>query len=122
METFCEWPFSSHVGTTVRCIKEKEAWLIAEGNCRKLWWWLCGPMPLSCLSSQVSVGQERTDSGFGASVAHCRPSNGVAAPLDSPCWSDCFDVSLQYVLFVLFGYITFHNSFLWTSSLVLFPL
>lgn len=119
METFCGWPFSLAVGTTVRDIKEKEAWLIAEGNCRKLWWWLCGPMPSSCLSSQVSAGQDRTDLG---PLLLCRPSGGVAAPLVRLRWSDCFDVSLQYILFVLFGYVTSHNSVAWTSSLVLFPL
>lgn len=80
-------------------------------------------MPSPYLSSQASAGgQQGPDGGSGTSVACCRPSGVVTAPLVRPQWSDWFDVSFQYVLFVLFGYVTFHNPFPWTSSLVLFPL
>lgn len=123
MATFCGWPFGRGVGTAVRGFRGKEAWPSTEWNCSKLWWRLCGPMPSPYVSSQVSAGgQQRTGSDFGASVSCCRPSGVVTAPLVRPQWSDCFDVSLQYVLFVLFAYVTSHNPFPWNSSLALFPL
>lgn len=54
-----------------------------------------GPTPSCCSSSQVSAeGQERTGSDFESSTACCRPQGAVTAPLSSPWWSGCFDVSL----------------------------
>lgn len=82
MATFCGWPFGLGVGTAVRGFREQEAWPCAEGNGSKLGRLLCGPMPSHYLCSQVSAGgQQRTDSGFGASVACCRLSGVVTAPL-----------------------------------------
>ena len=66
--------------------------------------------PLPILTGQCGRTVEDRQWLWG-SVACCRPSDVVTAPLVSPQRSDCFAVSLQYVLFALFGYIAPHNFF-----------
>lgn len=56
-------------------------------------------------------GQQRPDSGFGASVACCRPSGVVPAPLVKPQWSDWFPVCPVCTIWLHY----FHNPFPWTS-------
>lgn len=93
MTTFCECPLALILGQ-YKVVSRREKLGRVPRGAAVVFVGGSGPTPSCYSSSQVGAeAQQRTGSSFESSTACCRPP-GVTAPLASPWWSGCFDVSL----------------------------